>query len=176
MSSNTRTIDNTNAACMVLTHKEGGLSAIAHDLAIEVTSFSIVVDGDGHVRGEFNANSLSILGAVNRAGNIDQSALSSKARNTILKNIRDDVLKSLSHKSIELEGHFNKDTLTFEGALTMCKQKRPLKSVGVIDKGTASFEVLIDQRAFGIKPYSAMMGLLKVKSHVKVCFSYALES
>ena len=175
MSTKTRTIDNTNAACIVLTQKEGGLSAVAHNLAIEATSFSFSLFDDNTVSGEFDANAFSILGAVNTKGHIDKSALSSKDRNTIIKNIRQDVLKSGVHQRITLEGHVDPDTLTLEGALTICNHTQKIECVGVVDQGTCAFEVVIDQRHFGIKPYSAMMGLLKVKPHVKVCFSYAIK-
>ena len=54
------------------------------------------------------------------------------------------------------------------GELTLHGKTRPLTVAGQARDGRQVFEVSLHQPDFGIKPYSAMLGTLKVKADVKV--------
>src|SRR5688572_22210663 len=59
------TYNASNAECLVFTYKDGLLSAVAHDLKIRVTDFSLTVDeAQDEVSGTFNAGSLRVVNAM----------------------------------------------------------------------------------------------------------------
>jgi polyisoprenoid-binding protein YceI len=55
-----------------------------------------------------------------------------------------------------------------EGQLTLHGVTRPLVAEAVADASDWRAEVRLDQRDFGIKPFSAMLGTLRVKPDVLV--------
>src|SRR6202012_2525142 len=57
--------DAASAECLVLTYKEGLLSAVAHDLSIRVGSFTVTVNEEPlAARARFDAGSLRVVSAV----------------------------------------------------------------------------------------------------------------
>lgn len=156
------TYDAKDAQCRVFTFKEGLLSAVAHDLEIDVTRFSVTVEGST-VTASFEPASLRVLHAMHD-GAPRPSALSAKDRATIEGNIQKDVLGR--HGEIRFTGTATGDAI--DGSLTLGGRTRslrvPLRTEG--DRRVA--EVTLHQPDFGITPYSAMLGTLKIKADVRV--------
>jgi polyisoprenoid-binding protein YceI len=163
--------DATSAECLVLTYKEGLLSAIAHDLEIRVTRFDVDVGADPlTVEATFDASSLRVVGAV-RDGAVQPGTLGESDKQKIEHNILADVLHPSEHPGIRFtstaitpEG----DGYRVEGTLTLHGRARPISFTARPEGDRLVAEVRLHQPDFGIKPYSAMLGALKIKSDVTV--------
>lgn len=172
------TYDATTATCHVFTLKEGVLSAVAHDLRLRVERFTIDVDeAAGTVTATFSASSLRVDCAM-KNGREDFDALSDRNRREIEGNIADDVLHAKRHPEIVLRsGRIDTgskgegDERRIEGTLSLHGTERPLRATARREAGKWIAEVELRQPDFGIKPYSAMLGTLKVQPVVRVRIS-----
>lgn len=169
--------DATTARCQVLTFKEGLLSAIAHDLSIGVERFTIELhdDSDDGIRIEarFDASSLRVEHAM-KDGRPDPGALSAKQRRDIDKNIDKDVLHVRRHpeivfRSTAVEGEG--DQRRIRGTLRLHGTERTVQVIARRRDDRWSTEVPLHQPDYGIVPYSAMLGTLKVRPDVRVVLS-----
>ena len=161
--------DQSQAECHVLTFKEGALSALAHDLELRVGRFTIDVAADHSVDARFDASSLTVLHAVKdgrRSG-----ALSDGDKRKIEKTIVGDVLDARRYPEIHFRAPAptrTSDGYVLAGELTLHGKTRALE-VRTRTVGTSQVaEVVVHQPDFGIKPYSAMLGTLKVRPDVTI--------
>jgi polyisoprenoid-binding protein YceI len=170
------TFDATTASCHVFTLKEGVLSAVAHDLRIRVERFTIDVDeAAGTVTATLSASSLRVDCAM-RNGREDFDALSDRNRREIEGNIAGDVLHARRYPEIVLRSARIIDTGSkggdderrIEGTLSLHGTERPLRATARRVAGKWVAEVELRQPDFGIKPFSAMLGTLKVQPVVRV--------
>jgi hypothetical protein len=163
--------DATSAECLVLTFKEGLLSAVAHDLQIRVTRFSIDIDDATRaITARFEAGSLKVRGAVHD-GALHEGTLSDADKRKIEQNIADDVLAVRSHPEIRFSSSEvtpEGDGFRVRGELALHGRTRPIEVVAQKKGDRLVAEVPIHQPDFGIKPYSAMLGTLKIKPDVIV--------
>lgn len=163
--------DATTAECRVLTFKEGLLSAVAHDLEIAVTAFTIDVDETTwRVDATFDAASLRVVGAV-RNGVVDPHELSEKDKQTIAGNVARDVLDAGRHPTIRFTSEratARGDELALEGTLELHGKTRALNVVARRGADGWRAETRLHQPDFGIRPYSAMLGTLRVQADVVV--------
>jgi hypothetical protein len=170
--------DASSAECLVLTFKEGLLSAIAHDLEIRVERFDLDVDEAGlSVVACFDAASLRVVGAV-RDGAVQPDVLGEADKQKIRQSIQNEVLETRSFSevrytstSVTREG----DGVRIAGELTLHGKTRPLSIVAQPKGDRMVAEADIHQPSFGIKPYSAMLGTLKVKPDLRVRCSVPRE-
>ena len=164
-------LDENFAECLVFTFKEGLLSAIAHDLKIAVTRFRIEVDETARrIEGRFDANSLRVVCAM-RDGKESEGTLGADQKREIEGNIVRYVLASASHPEIR----FTSTSVAEEGAgfrvegeLALHGRTRPQAVSVRKDAGRYVATARLHQPDFGIRPYSAMLGALKVKADVEV--------
>ena len=159
--------DASSAECLVFTYKDGLLASIAHDLEIRVERFDLDIDAAPlAVRARFDATSLAVMGA-------HPNALGESDKRKIEQSIADEVLHVREHPAII----FSSSTVTAEGdgfriagELTLHGRTRRVTFVaapdGERDRMVATVE--LHQPDFGIKPYSAMLGTLKIKPDVTV--------
>jgi len=158
--------------CHVLTFKEGMLSAVAHDLKIRVGQGSITVDGDS-VEATFDPKSLSVV-CARKDGRDAPGTLSGGDKKKIEGNIVKDVLHSKKHPEIRFRStsaERDGDRATITGELTLHGRTKTLTATATKKGERWETEVAIHQPDFGIKPYSAMLGALKVQPTVKVQLS-----
>ena len=167
-------LDASAARCIVLTYKEGLLSAVAHDLKIEVTRFSLEVDeAVRSVAATFEASSLRVLCAV-RDGIDATSVLSDKDKRDIEGNIAKDVLDARKHPNIRFNSiHVDREGEGFrvKGRLEIKGKSRELSCLVRSMGPDWVCEVTLHQPDFGIKPFSAMLGAMKIKPDVDVRLS-----
>lgn len=168
------THDATTAECLVFTFKEGMLSAVAHDLRIRVGRLSVTIDeAAGSVSATFFADSLRVDCAM-KAGREDHGALRPGHKREIEGNIVDDVLHARRHpeisfRSTRVEGEG--DERRVHGTLSLHGVQRPLQATARRQGGRWVTEVELHQPDFGIKPYSAMLGTLRIRPAVRVRLS-----
>jgi hypothetical protein len=155
--------DASTAECLVYTYREGLLAAVGHDLCLRVTRFVIDV-GDAATGGpliaEFDAGSLQTTGGINR---LDARKIERNAARDVLDARRFPTIAFRSSR-VERSG----ERARIDGALTLhgVTQELAFDAVG----GAADWraEVRLDQRDFGIAPYRAMLGALRVRADVLV--------
>ena len=137
------TFNENNSQCTIYTYKEGVLSAIAHDLKIQVNRFDVElqanhtkVDGSSVVSpsiiARFWPDTCEVLGAVDAQGTLMPNVLKAKDLKQIKKNIQKDVLKTHKYPVIQFQGHIQQQTL--KGQLEIHRQKREIHSAVHIDQ------------------------------------------
>ncbi|MCA9605747.1 MAG: YceI family protein [Myxococcales bacterium] len=155
--------DAKSARCRVFTFKEGLLSAVAHDLEIDVSRFTVDLADDGAtVTATFDARSLKVLHAM-VDGHPSSSTLSDRDKQKIEDNIVSDVLAAKKHGEIVFTSTEVTDDAV-RGRLTMAGRTHEVRAQRDGDRVTAT----LHQPDWGIKPFSAMLGALKIKPDVKV--------
>ncbi len=161
--------DASQAQVHVFTFKDGLLSKIAHDLKIKVEKLSAEVN-EGSLKVTVDATSLRVV-CARRDGQDSPGTLSSSDKSKIEGNIQKDVLHTRRHANIRFESSevtIDGDRATVAGTLTLHGTSQPLSVQATKSGDTWSAEFAIDQPRFGIKPYSAMMGTLKIQPVVRV--------
>jgi hypothetical protein len=159
------------ATCEVLTFREGVLSAVAHDLLLRVTVFEIAIDAAAPaVSARFDPASLRVESAM-RDGRPVPGALSPRDAREIEANIAAKVLRPARFPEISFastEVWRRDDGYGVRGALTLAGVTRPLELAARRAGGRLLGEVALSQPAFGIRPYTAMLGALRVRPDVLV--------
>lgn len=155
--------DASTADCLVYTFRQGLLSAVGHELCLRVERFAVEVTGDPaapSVLARFDAASLRCTGDVAPAD----------ARK-IERHAADDVLEARRFPTIEFRSRRvarDGERARIDGALTLHGATRPLSFAAIADADAWRAELRLDQRDFGIEPFSAMLGALRVRADVVV--------
>jgi polyisoprenoid-binding protein YceI len=158
-----------DAQIHVYTFKEGFLSKLAHDLALSVTRFDIEVDAAGHVRARLDTRSLEVQGVMDK-GALDRAVLSVGDREKIQQTMREEVLLTAQHSEALFEGQVRElsEGVQLNGSLRLRGREHPLQLElqrrGVRLRG----ELELVPSRFGIKPYRALGGALKVQDRVRI--------
>jgi polyisoprenoid-binding protein YceI len=161
--------DENSGTCEVFTLREGVLSAVGHDLKLRATRFAIEVDAQS-VRALFDLSSLRVVAAM-RGGREDPAALSARDRREIEQACAGEVLEA--HKFPEATFVSSEVRATPDGWMvrgTLSLHGRTLEGEFDVRRegDRAVARVDLDVRRFGIKPYSAMLGALRVQPRVSV--------
>lgn len=150
--------------CTIFTFKDGLLSRIAHDLRIRVKSFWIEVD-EQRIRAEFDVRSLEVETAMKDGHPHDALAPADKEK--IRATIAADVLHTSRHPTVSFESE-SFDAHSVRGTLKLHGTSRPL-SFRIEQSGDQrKVRATIHQPDFGIEPYRAALGALKLKPDVIV--------
>jgi hypothetical protein len=171
-----RRYDASNAECLVFTFKEGLASALAHDLKLRVTDFAIEVDEERHaVEARFAPRSLRVVCAM-AGGRESPGALAANDHEKIEENIVRDVLEADRYPEIRFSSaQVARETGGYRvvGSLALHGRAREVSLVVREEAGRLVTEVELHQPDFGIRPYSALFGALKVRPDVKLRVSVA---
>jgi polyisoprenoid-binding protein YceI len=161
-----------NSRCDVLVFREGLLAVAAHDLLLSVGVFEIALDpGALSVAARLDAGSLRVVTAL-RDGRKLPGALSPADVRKIEETVAREILRASRFPEIR----FTSSEIvaapgggwTVRGALTMVGATRPLSFDVRRGGGQLASEAIVHQPDFGIRPYSAMLGALRVKPDVLV--------
>lgn len=165
-----------SATLQVKTYREGVASKAGHDLVIDVTRWHATVnigDGAAPLAIELNAEPDS-LSAREGLGGV--KPLTDKDRADIRKNIQAKILgtKPIEFRSTAVEAAGD-GRLAVHGELSIAGNTRPTTvELSVGPDGQVSGVVSLTQSEWGIKPYSALMGTLKVRDSVDVVLDATL--
>lgn len=157
-----------NATLRVKTGRHGAAAKAGHDLTIEVKSWEAtltVADDPAGSSAELSADATS-LHVLEGVGGLQ--ALGDDDKADIRKTIDKDVLKkkdiSFTSTSVAAEG----DALSVTGDLTMGGKTKPVTFTLTGDGDSIDGSAKVKQETWGIKPYSALFGALKVNDEVTV--------
>src|SRR4051812_47548160 len=163
LASGTHGLDQDSAQLEVRTYREGLAQKVGHDLIIDVTRWSATVDvgADGVPAGvalDADCGSLEV-----REGLRGAKPLTERDRREIRKTIVADILReqpiAFRSRSIDLAD----GRLTVAGDLAIAGATRPASfDVDLDADGHITASLPVTQTAWGIKPYRAFMGALKV--------------
>jgi polyisoprenoid-binding protein YceI len=155
-----------NAHLTIRTARTGAASKAGHDLLIEVGSWQATLDSDADpaLTLTADARSLRVLEGTGGVKGLDDG---DKAN--IAKTIDDEVLKgcSIEFRSSHVD-HRPDGTLAVTGELELGGRRGPVEFDLTNRDGRLTGEATVKQTVFGIKPYSALFGTLKVADEVRV--------
>jgi hypothetical protein len=161
--------DQTNARCAVFTFKEGLLSPVAHDLRLLVQRFSIEIAAQ--IVASFDTASL-VVDTPLKDGRENPSALSAADRAKIAEQIRHDVLHSQKYPmaSFRSREHLARTDGGYDlsGELTLHGVSKTLDAKTQLLDGRQHLSLSLHQPDFGIIPYRAMLGTLKIRPDVRI--------
>ena len=157
------TFDAAAVDCLVSVFREGLLTSVGHDVTFQVATLSLNVGDDDAITADFDAGSLRVT----------TEAISASDRKKIERNA-EDTLGTRKYPTIGFRSTSvvrDGDRARIEGDLTLHGVTNAI-SVDARDDGKRwHAKIVLDQRKFGIKPFSAMLGALKVKPDVEVDIS-----
>jgi polyisoprenoid-binding protein YceI len=153
----------------VRTGRTGAAAKAGHDLLIDVTAWEATLTvGDDpaatSIELEADATSLRV-----REGKGGMQSLGDDDKANIQQTIDDDVLKrrAIAFRSTSVTG--GDGGLSVQGELTLAGTTRPLAfDLDVGEDGRLSAVAVVKQSDWGMKPYSALFGALKVADDVRV--------
>jgi polyisoprenoid-binding protein YceI len=143
---------------------------LAHDLVLTASQWSgtMNVDADNPAASgaslTVDARSIEIIEAVG-----GMKSLSDKDRRDIAKNIDDKVLETGKHPQLTFESTSvsgSAPNFNAAGNMTIKGTTRPVNVALNVNGTTVTAKTSISQKDFGIKPFSAMMGAIKLRDDV----------
>jgi polyisoprenoid-binding protein YceI len=159
-------LDPENATLSVRTGRVGAAAVAGHDLLLHVTSWhaTLEVGAATAVAAEIDASSLRVqygTGGMQPLGDDDKASIEQTIDDEILKR------RSITFRSTSVEA--DGDTLHVRGELTLAGRTRPLAfDVDTGADGRLDAKVVLTQSQWGIKPYTALFGALKVTDEVEI--------
>lgn len=164
-----------NGTLQINTGRSGAAAKAGHDLLIQVTSWQgslTVGDDPAEARVELDADGASLQV---REGTGGMQALDDDDRASIVQTIDEDVLMRQGITFRSSSAAPAGDGLHVQGDLTLLGQTRPIAvDVAVAGDGALTAAAVVKQTDFGMKPYSALFGALKVADEVRVTLSAKL--
>lgn len=162
---------------LVNVYKDGVAAKMGHDLTLQANKWSGQADLNPEaasacsIQVSVDIDSLEVL-----EGRGGAKSLSEGDKADIKKNIGKTLGKgTVSFASTGISG--SPPRLSVQGNLTINGQSRPVTlDLTVDDSGRAKGTTSFNQTQFGIKPFSAMLGALKVKDAVDVSFDIQLPT
>lgn len=156
----------------VYTFREGALAAVGHDLALRATRWRVELRPEARtVTATVEAASLEVLCARSHGAD-DHGALSAGDRAKVAATARDEILRAGRYPELRFEGRWEgDDPRAVDGALTLRGVTRPL-TVRVRREGPrVVIDATLAPSAWGIAPYRAMLGALRVQDDVRIAWS-----
>jgi polyisoprenoid-binding protein YceI len=162
---------------LVYAKRRGVAATFGHDLTLEVTRWeatALVDDQDlsrSSVNASFDARSLEVKEATGGA-----IPLSDRDRADIKKSIAEKVLLTDRHPEITFESTgievIGQDSVTVAGNLVIVGMSRLVRVPLNVERTDSSVRVagsvVLVQSDWGIKPFSTMMGALKIRDEIEV--------
>ena len=155
----------------VRTVRAGPAAKAGHDLLIHVTSWSarLVVHEDPaktNIELDADPTSLRVIEGTGGAFELGDDDIAS-----IHQTIDDEVLMrhEIKFRSTRVRAEGDDGRIGVEGELTIAGTTRPIAfELAVGDDGALSATAVVTQTAWGMEPYSALFGALKVHDDVEV--------
>ncbi len=166
----------------VYTFKEGLLSKLAHDLLIDVTNFKVNLDipADGFTSGslelEIQANSLNVICALKdgeRTEELKEKDIADIEKDLGGKVLHPDKYPTVNFRSKAIQkkdgGYKINGDLNLHGVMKTIDFDMDTNGDNL--KGM----ITLLQKDYGIKPFKAMMGTLRIKNEINIGFDLSLS-
>jgi polyisoprenoid-binding protein YceI len=160
----TYTLGPDDGTLSVRTGRTGTVAKAGHDLLIEVRAWSATLDLDApRVTLDADATSLHVVEGTGGMKTLDDGD-----RDNIRTTIDDEVLRrgDVAFRSTAVEQ--TDGGLTVRGDLTLVGATRPIAFDLALADGRVTGTAVVKQTEWGMKPYSALFGALKVADEVRV--------
>ncbi|MDX6688595.1 MAG: hypothetical protein QOG15_52 [Solirubrobacteraceae bacterium] len=162
----THNIGPDNGTLTIITGREGAAAKAGHDLTLEATNWSGTVElGDSpSVELKVDPSGIQVRGGKGGA-----KALDDGDKQDIKQSMNDKILGSspITFQSNDVD--VNNGNMTVKGDLDIAGQSDSVNvPLNVGDDGTVTGSITLNQSAFGIKQFKALMGALKVADQVEV--------
>jgi polyisoprenoid-binding protein YceI len=149
----------------VRTGRTGAVAKAGHDLLIHVTAWEAMLEIGEPSSAALSADATSLRVQEGTGG---MKALDADDLANIHQTIDDDVLRrtqvAFRSTRVAVEG----DTLGVEGELTLMGAAHPIAFELTAEGGRLTGSAVVKQTAWGMKPYTALFGTLKVADEVTV--------
>jgi polyisoprenoid-binding protein YceI len=180
LSTGTHRLGPDNGRLLVRTSRTGLGRKAGHDLTIEVTRWSAeaVVDTAEPARSSVTAE-IEVDSFEVREGTGGVKPLTDADRAEITKTVREKILHTAEHplitfRSTSVAG--SPEAFVAEGDLTIMGETRPVTVRARADDDRLSGGATVVQSEWGIKPYSAFFGALRLADPVEIAFDLTLPS
>ncbi len=168
-----------NGTLAVRTRRTGAAAKAGHNLLIHVTAWQATLEvGDDSTQTSIaldaDATSLRV-----REGTGGMQALGDDDKASIEETIGEEVLKrqGIAFRSTEVQVVADGSRISVQGELTLVGKAGLIAfDLAVGDDGTLTGSVVVKQTDWGITPYSALFGALKVADEVEVVFEGSLPA
>lgn len=181
ISSGTYEIGPSQGTLLLHTGREGMAKKVGHDLVIEATRWAakVSVDADDPTRSTasvtVDTRSLEVVSGTGGA-----KPLSDKDRKDIKENIDKKVLKTDKFPDITFQSSRvdakSADKATVHGDLTIMGTARPASMEITVTGNKATGTMTLRQSDWGIKPFSALMGALKLADQLTITVEATVPS
>ncbi len=144
------------------------LSRLAHDVEFKLARFELSEDSPS-VEVSFDAASLEVQGAW-VDGQLDPSVLDAQKRAEIERNVRRDVLKVSRYPRGIFSGRFHREAerVLVAGTLELLAKQHPVAFTLEPSSTGYTGTLSIQPSDWGIAPYRALMGALKLQDRVEI--------
>ena len=156
------TFDAEAVDCRAKVFVEGMASSFGHDATLRVTSLSLDVGEDDGITADFDPASLRVTDDISDSNRRDIERNAEKVLEP-----RKYAKIQFRSVSVTREG----DRAQVEGDLTLHGVTNRISVEARDDGARWNVKIILDQRHYGIKPFSAMLGALKIKPEVEVNIS-----
>ena len=171
----THTLGPDNATLTVRTKKGGAAAKAAHNLVIEVTAWrgTLELGPEGKVSLTADPRSMRV-----REGHGGMMALGDDDKANIEQTIDEEVLKGtpIEFRSNACELSPEGDRMRVSGELELAGRRAPITFELSLSGEQLSGSATVKQTDFGMKPYSALFGTLKVLDEVQVAVDARLAA
>ncbi len=158
---------------VVNTRRTGAASKAGHDLEMVVTSWSarLVLGEQASVKLSADGSSLRV-----RQGRGGVQPLDDEDKDNIRQTIDNEVLKRTRIEFHSTEVEREENGMQVRGELTLMGRTRPQTFALELEDARLTGGATVKQSDFGMKPYSALFGALKVADEVEVTVRAELQS
>lgn len=160
-----------NATLSVLTKRTGAAAKAGHNLTIHVTAWEATLelaDDPAQTSMELTVDPTSLHVHEGTGG---MQALGDDDKANIHQTIDDEILerRDIAFRSTRVQAGGDGGHLRVEGDLTLASKTKPIAfDLAIADDGALKAAAVVTQTAWGMKPYSALFGALKVVDEVDV--------
>lgn len=171
--------DRSSAICNIYVFKEGLLSSLGHDLCVTVSSFLIEIgEGARSISASFDPTSLHVGCAV--VNGVDRlNLLSEDDKKEIDRNILVDILDAAFYNEISLKSSsVRKENASYivDAALLLHGREKQISFTVKNEGRYHTADIWLHLPDFGIKPFTALFGALRIKPDVLIKIRIPSES
>ena len=174
LTSGTHALGPDNATLTVRTKKGGAAAKAAHDLLIEVTSWRGTLELEPEARISLIADARSMrvreaTGGMMTLGNAEKAGIEQTIDEEVLGGT------AIAFESSSVQASPDGTHLSVSGELELGGRTAPIAFELALDGGRLTGTATVKQSDWGIKPYTALFGTLKVLDEVQVGIDASLN-